>query len=410
MWVNRTLANAKVLILADQAIVSATAVLTQLIVVKQLGLETYGSFAAIALVQLFILSIQQSGLTGIFQVINPRLSVVERGNYLSGSWTIEILIVLASAILLLPLKFATSFSLAPQAYVPALLTIVLGLLQDFFRRVFLCSGTPGKAIITDLMNNGLQITGLALLSVVFPASLKGVLWICAVSFIPALLLSYYWISPRFQLKNLVFTCRLNGMESIWMLSAGLLQWLAGNIYILAAGWWLGPGALGILRLGQYLFGIINVILQSIENYLLPKAAAMSGSASATISYLRSAGGKMIVSMGSLLLLGVLLAKPVLIFLDSANIGETLMMVYGMSAVYILVIIGYPIRIALRTLKLSHVFFAGYFINALFGLSTAYFLISIWNIKGVLAGLFLSQAILIIYWIIIINQKQKHSWI
>ncbi len=410
MSVDKLLTNTKVLIVADQAIVSGAAVLTQLIVVRHLGLDTYGCFAAISLVQLFILSVQQSGLTGIFQVNYPKLSAGERVNYLYGSWTIEVLIVLVSATLLLPLKLVTSFSLAPEIYAPALLTITLGLLQDFFRRVLLCTGAPDKALTIDLLNNGLQIIGLALLGVAFRASLKSVLWICAVSFIPALLLSYYWIRPRFQLKNVINTSRLNGTESLWMLAAGLLQWLAGNIYILAAGWWLSPAALGILRLGQYLFGIINVALQAIENYLLPRAAAMAGSPSDTISYLRSAGSKMAIAIGSGLLVAVLLAKPTLKLLNAANIQQTLMMIYGMSAVYVLVIIGYPIRIALRTLKLSHVFFAGYVINAVFGLTTAYFFISIWNIKGVLAGLFFSQAILIGYWLTIINQKQKNSWI
>lgn len=404
------LANTKLLIVADQGIVSAAAVFTQFIVVRQLGLETYGCFAAIALVQLFILSIQQSGLTGLFQVVNPRLSAQDRVNYLSGTWTIEILVVLATAALLLPLKIATSFSLAPQYYLPALLTVVLGLLQDFFRRVLLCTGEVGKAIAMDLLNNGLQIIGLLLLTVVFPASLKSVLWICATSFIPALLLSYYWIKPQFRLKNIVYTCRLNGMESIWMLAAGLLQWMAGNIYILAAGWWLGAGALGVLRLGQYLFGIINVILQSIENYLLPRAAAMSETPSRSINYLRTVGGKMVLFLGTVLALAALLAKPVLEFLQSVNIQQTLMVIYGMSAVYLLVIIGYPIRIALRILNLSRVFFAGYVINAVFGLTTAYIFIKLWNIPGVLAGLFFSQAILIIYWLSIIHHKQKGSWI
>lgn len=410
MSATKMLTNTKVLVVADQAIVSAVAVLTQIIVVRHLGLKTYGCFAAIALVQLFILSVQQSGLIGIFQVVNSRLKAGERKRYLSGTWTIELLIVLTSATILLPLKYATSFALAPENYGPAMLTVTLGLFQDFFRRVMLSTGLPVKAFIIDLLNNGLQILGLALLGIAFPASLTSVLWICAVSFIPALLLSYYWIRPQFHLKNAIYTIRLNGMESIWMLSAGLLQWLAGNIYILAAGWWLGASALGILRLGQYLFGTINVALQSVENYLLPRAAAMSGTPADTIGYLQTAAGKMVIYIGSVLMVAALLAKPVLVLLNASNIQQTLMMIYGMSAVYVLVIIGYPIRIALRTLKLSHVFFAGYVINAVFGLLTAYIFISKWSLPGVLAGLFLSQAILIIYWLAIINQKRKNAWI
>ena len=47
-----------------------------------------------------------------------------------------------------------------------------------------------------------------------------------------------------------------------------------NFFILVAGVYLGIEALGALRLVQSFFGIINIGLQTIENYFLPKVASL----------------------------------------------------------------------------------------------------------------------------------------
>jgi O-antigen/teichoic acid export membrane protein len=72
----------------------------------------------------------------------------------------------------------------------------------------------------------------------------------------------------------------------WLLSAAVLQWSSSNFFILVAGVYLGIEALGALRLVQSFFGIINIELQTIENYFLPKITLMyNQSISAAKDYL-----------------------------------------------------------------------------------------------------------------------------
>jgi O-antigen/teichoic acid export membrane protein len=54
----------------------------------------------------------------------------------------------------------------------------------------------------------------------------------------------------------------------------MVQWFSSNFFTLVAGIYLGVNALGALRLVQSFFGVINVILQTVENYYLPKTAQL----------------------------------------------------------------------------------------------------------------------------------------
>ena len=45
-----------------------------------------------------------------------------------------------------------------------------------------------------------------------------------------------------------------------------------NLFIVTSGVYLGVAALGAFRLVQSLFGILNLVLQTFENYVLPQAS------------------------------------------------------------------------------------------------------------------------------------------
>jgi O-antigen/teichoic acid export membrane protein len=222
-------------------------------------------------------------------------------------------------------------------------------------------------------------------------------------------LSVFWLKPVISFRQINLAFKHHGSEALWMTGSALVQWFSGNFYVVTAAVWLGPVLLGVLRIGQYIFGLINILLQAIENYVLPKASSLSYSSFQTISYLKIIQKKMLLFMGSGLLFIAVLAKPILHLIKAEHIDELLTVIYGMCGVYILVIISYPIRIALRSLKLSKVFFTGYIINSVFSLGTAYMFIHQWGVLGVLAGLFFSQALLFIFWMSILQNKYKIIW-
>ena len=59
------------LMLTDQVLVSGASFATNILLARSLGLSEYGKFSAIILLQMFILSMQQASITGIFQVMFP---------------------------------------------------------------------------------------------------------------------------------------------------------------------------------------------------------------------------------------------------------------------------------------------------------------------------------------------------
>lgn len=398
----------KGVILLDQAVVSGSTLLTQLLVAGKLGISHYGVFSAIIMAQLFLLSLQQAGLTGMYQATYGRLSGAASKVYLSGIWTTEL-----AFLAIVSIGGLAGMGVYPvvsvSEYFAALSGTVLYLLQDFVRRVLLTHGQTTKALLADVLNNGLQLAGLFYFYLYGDNSLQPVLWIYALSFIPSVFSGLLWIRPSVSLAHLRDSYRSYKSETGWMTAAALLQWFSGNAYIIAAGWWLGAPVLGAVRLGQYIFGLLNVLLQAVENYLLPRAGALASEPARVIHYLKNAQKKLLLSLGSVILLVAATSSPVMKWLGYTAHDSVRTVIGGMSLVYLFVIAGYPIRIALRTLGMNRLFFSGYVLNAVFGFSTAYFFIHQWQLGGVLAGLLLSQILLLIYWTGSIRHQLKVSW-
>lgn len=401
--------RAKIAVLADQAVVSGSAILTQLLVVRGAGLQDYGIYAAAALAQLFVLSLQQAGISGMYMVIAPSLGEKERSRYRSGMAGLLIAgggLIAVAALALYPL-FSAHITATNWALMAA--SIILATLQDGARRVLVADAQYSKALATDSINNGLQLLGLGLLVVTGQATLQTVLLACAASFVPALVYATLVLKPSPGTKDALYVLHTNGKESVWMTASALLQWFAGNFYLVAAGWWLGTATLAVLRLGQYAFGFFNVALQAVENYVLPKAGALTERPEQMLQYLKQMATRLVPAAGLLLILTALVAMPVIQWLQPANTTDLTTVLCGLCGLYVLVTIGYPVRIALRSLKHSNVFFKGYVLSAVTALATAWLLIKGWQLAGVMTGLLLTQTITLTYWAGILQKKYKAIW-
>ena len=96
----------KMLVLSDQAVVSGSSFLTNIIIAHALGIEGYGKFSVIILLQLFLLSMQQAASSGIYQVMYARYNDETKQQYTNGLFyqqlgIYSVLFVLAMLVLLL---------------------------------------------------------------------------------------------------------------------------------------------------------------------------------------------------------------------------------------------------------------------------------------------------------------------
>jgi O-antigen/teichoic acid export membrane protein len=194
-----------------------------------------------------------------------------------------------------------------------------------------------------------------------------------------------------------------------MLLSALLQWFAGNFFIVAAGVWLGVAALGALRLAQYIFGLLNVLLQAIENYALPKASQIQHSVEGFHALLKRVFGKSILMIGPALILLSVFAKPLLRLAGGNTYLEYSYVMHGLSLVYVFILIGLPLRIALRVRLLNQNYFIGYLLAAAFSMAASKWMIREWQLVGVLSGLLITQIIVNTYWFFTLNRKKIITW-
>ena len=110
-----------------------------------------------------------------------------------------------------------------------------------------------------------------------------------------------------------------------------------------------------------------------------------------------------------LLLFSLFARQILQVAGGLAYGNYAFVVYGLSLVYLLMAIGYPVRIAIRSLHLNKEYFIAYILSLLLNLCIAPWLLRNWMLYGVLAGLVSNQLVIIGYWLIVLKQKQQFLW-
>ncbi|MCU0333551.1 MAG: oligosaccharide flippase family protein [Chitinophagaceae bacterium] len=403
---------AKYWVLADQVVVSGGAFITNLLVARALGITSYGLFSAILLAQLLVLSLLQAAFSGIMPVVWARLPLPARSAYASGLFWMHAGILCAVLVLggLLYAMWPQWWQAGASVWWPALLAAVLYFLQDYLRRWMLATEAAPRALIMDVISNGAQL--LLLLAGWWQGWLRlhHCLWIIALTFLPSVLLGLWWLRPgRPQWAHMRMATRQHVPSAKWMLSSALLQWTAGNYYILAAGWWLGPAALGALRLAQYIFGLLNVLLQALENYALPGAARLHQAPQQLFAFLLKMLRQLAMLFVPLLLLLVLLRQTTMQLAGGTAFVPYSYVMVGMALLYVFVLIGYPVRLALRVQLLNKHYFIGYVITTVFSMLTARLLVGQWGLAGVLAGMISAQCILLLYWLYILSSKNRISW-
>jgi O-antigen/teichoic acid export membrane protein len=402
----------KMMVLADQAVVSGTSFATNIMVARSLGVTNYGKFSVIILVQLFLLSLQQAVSSGVYQVSFGGLEKKHRESYTSGIFYGQSMIYAALILicLLAVYLFPALLSGYEHILLPAMLGTLLFLMQDFLRKILLTKQMEGKAFLIDAITNITQVILLAIYAYLNLLTLALACWIIALTFIPSVVAGVIWVRPKkYHSAHVRFTLGIHRNQSHWMFMSSLLQWFTGNFFVVAAGFWLGVAALGALRLAQYIFGLLNVVIQAIENYVLPKAATLKNSGPEFTRFLQKVFKKTMVLFLPVLLLFLIFARQILQFSGGASYNGYSYVIYGLVLVYILILTSMPIRIALRVKQLNRNYFLGYVLSSIFSMLTARWLIKDWQLTGVLAGLFFTQLIVIIYWSITLSRKKILTW-
>lgn len=388
--------------LADQALVSGSSFALQLFLARQLGLEQYGVFAFVQTISMLLLQLQQNGIIAPLYSLYPQKQGAEARDFKRQLWSLGLMLtaVLALGIICLyPWLQQAAFDWLPAGLLAPGAYLIMCQLHDLGRKSAFAERRLRTIFKADSLQVALQLSLFALLWWQEALSLESGLWVMTASLFTGFLLSgqagmLLYSGPRsWQLTQLRAIWQYNR----WLLATAGLQWMSGNYYLVLASAWLGPAALGALRLCQNILGLGSVLLQVAEN-IVPVAAAQhlaQGGWKAARGYLLKVIRYGLALSFGFVLLVLLSAGDLLTRLFGVEASLAIPLFRAYAPLFVLITLGTVLRFALRTIGKNRPLFAGYALNSLLSLLLASWLIQQWEVRGVIMGLWLSQLVILL---------------
>jgi len=320
----------------DQVLVSGASFLTGVILIRALGLEAFGVYALILVGLQFAAGVQEA------LILNPMMSLFDQRGQVSSQRYLGVVMVHQAALALLLLAVIGIAAMVPGLWGDSLpispgvaaLLVVCTQVQDLARRYFFVTERPARAFACDLVAHGGRIaiiTGLALGG--------------------ALSISVVWtIMITTALAGIVFLLPdLRGMQvdrttvwqltwrhqhvGGWMLATMLVAWFSESGFVLMViGATLGMAEVGAVRAVQNFVMVLNVLIQSQENFVPSTASQrlVAGGPAALQAYLVRVGS--VGALGMMAVVGALavFAAPIMELLYGNSVPDQvpILLVFG----------------------------------------------------------------------------------
>ncbi|KOY87020.1 hypothetical protein AD998_13490 [bacterium 336/3] len=395
--------NKKWLIVTDQVVFSGTTFLTTLVIARNLDKTSFGVFSGVILVLYFVISMISGLVIQPFQVSDQK----NKETYKSFTFWLEIVCVALLTTILYIIFIPTKQSLNVSLW----LFGVGFTLNDYARKILLSLNKLKETLYLDILASLMQIMSILWLIWTNLLTIENICIYQSFSYLLVILILMTYLKPyNFNYKDWKGYWFHHIKEGKWLIMSSLVQWGASNLFVVASGVYLGVQALGALRLVQSLFGLLNMLLQVFENYIIPQTSYhLSKSTTHAIGYLAHSNKQAFYWFGFILLLFTLFSESIIVMAGGVEYAEHAFLINGMVILYILIFINQPIRIAIRVLILNQYFFYGYLISFAFTIVSFDFMLSHWGLIGVLIGLISSQVILILFWQTILLTKKFSIW-
>jgi O-antigen/teichoic acid export membrane protein len=389
------------LIFLDQVVVSAGNFLISIIILRFLGLEVFGIFSFYWLFLLLIYGLQ------ISYIISPMLTNAPKQqdstiNYFYGGVFFQQLIftLLIFFIIFFSLIFLGNFSLDYQIedyYLQFSLSIVSTQLHQFIRRLLLIKKLYHRALFNDFITYFSLIICLFYFNFLDLLTLEYVWWIIFYTFLFGFIINSLVIfSLDYRFKNSYEAIKENWIIGKWLLLTSLTQWFAGNLWLVNAGLILGPYIFGIIRACQTLLNILNIIFQSIENFIPGEASKKftSGGIKEMENYLRKFTIKYFIIISLIILTIILSSKYLINFFYGSETAQYNQILIYLSLLIPIHFLQYPLNYCFRTLGITKSIFISFLCSAIFALLTSKIIITNFKIQGLIFGLYASQILII----------------
>ncbi len=388
--------------LADQTMVSGVNFLTGILLARYLGLAEFGRFTLAWMVVLFANSIQHAIIISPMMSIGPKQSDAEMPAYYGAVMVHQVIF----GVLVFTLVWAgveASAVLFPEWRVgglglPLAAAAIAFQIQDCLRRYFFTRGRGGAAFANDAVRYLGQLAVLFWWFQVAPMDSTRTLWVIAAAAVAAAFYGAFLVervewSPAIHRS----TTSRHWRFSRWLTASALMQWTAGNLFIVAAGALLGASAVGALKAAQNLMGVTHILFQGLENIVPVRAAwhFQNGGGKALRAYLRSVsvfGGLATAAVATIAAVAPAFWLRLVFGGEYSAYGHLLQ---WYALIYPLMFIGLPLSAGLRAVEHTRPIFAGYLATTIFSLVAAYPLVRWLELTGVMAGMLLLQAMMLV---------------
>lgn len=402
-----TVRSRNMLVLADQLIFSGASFALTFGLARLLSVSDFGIYSSTILSIYLLISLANALIIQPFQVADKAIRQLTSYSgflfYLQMAFLVIILLILGA--------LQASILQWKLQFMPLAILISGIILHDYFRKFYLAKGQLVEALIIDVWVAFSQMALIFLSFALNNSDLNDLFLGLGMCYMPAGVWCIFQLKPTFQESvgwNLFF--RYHRKEGLWLGLVSLVQWGSANLFIVPLGLFVSIESLGAFRLVQSLFGVLNILFQTFENYVLPNASRLySDSVSESKAYIRKISLQSSLLIGLVLLVLFLFSRELMMLVADSRYAEYSYIIRGMCLLYFTLFIGYPVRLSIRMLLLNKSFFKGYILSFVFSLLFFHILVKTWQLNGVITGLIINQLIMLLFWNYELHLKKFYLW-
>ncbi len=272
------LAKRGVIIIIDQAIVSASNFLTSVIIGRVLAKEAFGIYALGLNAVLLMVSIQSTLILTPYAVYCPRYREKRLSTYTGSTIVHQLAFSIMSILVLMAGAVAARNGLGPVKLRTLFWTlagvILFVLFREYARQINFAQLKVHTALLLDIAVVIIQIAGLVLAALLKVLSPKTAFWIIGLANCGPATVWLLAKRPDFivRFKDVKHDFSMNIKYAKWLFAGALTYWASVQIQPWLLSAFHGPEATGLLAACQGVLFFANPLLLGMTNFLLPHAS------------------------------------------------------------------------------------------------------------------------------------------
>jgi O-antigen/teichoic acid export membrane protein len=385
--------------LLDQALVSGTNFMTNVILARALGVSDYGVFALAWTGVLFANSLQWAFIVSPMMSVGPKQEDHERPRYYGAVLVQEVGFALFCAVAVLVAVLVANVRFPTWDVrglgLPLAVATLTYLLQDFIRRYLFSTRRTKKALICDSISYLTQLPIILAFASRPHFSTTAALWVIGATSMAGFLVGCIWFEPiELEFRSLRQVFVRHWKISRWLAPSAFMQWSSGNLFAMAAPLYYGAAAAGILRASQNIVGVAHIWFLGLENIVPAEAARRMhrDGPNAAFDYIK----QILWRWGLITLVFVVIVAAVPAFwlnlIYGAKYGAYGHILQLYAVMYFIIFFSGPLRAGLQALEYTAPVFWSYLAMTVFSLLAAGPFARRLGLTGVMLGMIATQVL------------------